>query len=63
MIAARLGVPVLPVRLRGIDLVLGQGRRMARPGRVDVRFGPHLRLRGTDYGTMAARLEAAVKAL
>ena len=42
MIAARLGVPVLPVRLRGIDLVLGQGRRMAaaRPGRRPVRPAP-----------------------
>ena len=63
MIAARLDVPVVPVRLRGLDAVLGQGQRMARPGRVHLRFGPHLCLRGTDYSAMAARLEAAVKAL
>ena len=36
---------------------------MARPGRVEVRFGPHLRLRGGDYVALAAQLEAAVKAL
>ena len=63
MIAARLDVPVVPVRLRGLDVVLGHGQHMARPGRVEVRFGPHLRLRGGDYAALAARLEAAVKAL
>ncbi len=63
LIAARLGVPVVPVRLRGLDAVLGLGRHMARPGRVEVRFGPHLRLQGVDYTEQAARLEAAVKAL
>ena len=63
MIAARLDVPVIPVRLRGLDGVLGEGQRLPRPGRVEVRFGPHLRLRGGDYAGKAARLEAAVKAL
>jgi long-chain acyl-CoA synthetase len=63
MIAARLDTPVVPVRLRGLDMVLGEGQRMARPGRVEVRFGPHLKLRGGDYTALAAQLEAAVKAL
>jgi long-chain acyl-CoA synthetase len=63
LIAARLGVPVVPVRLRGLDSVLGQGQRMAHPGRVEVIFGPQLRLSGGDYTDLAAQLEAAVKAL
>ena len=63
MIAARLDVPVVPVRLRGLDMVLGEGQRMPRPGRVEVRFGPHLRLSGGDYAALAARLETAVNAL
>ena len=63
MLAARLDVPVVPVRLRGVDRVLGRGLRMARPGRVAVRFGPPRRLTGSDYAAMAADLEAAVKAL
>ena len=63
MLAARLDVPVIPVRLRGVDLVLGQGQRMARPGRVTVRFGPPLHLQGTDYIGMAKELESVVKAL
>jgi long-chain acyl-CoA synthetase len=63
MIASRLGIPVIPVRLRGMDVVLGVGQRMARPGRVEVRFGPPLRLEGQDYRAMAAELEAAVRKL
>jgi|TARA_B100002003_G_scaffold248738_2_gene283216 long-chain acyl-CoA synthetase len=63
LIAARLGVPVVPVRLRGLDAVLGLGHRMAHPGRVEVTFGAQLRLSGSDYTGLTARLEAAVKAL
>ena len=63
MLASRLDVPVVPVRLRGVDRVMGRGLRMARPGRVGVRFGPPRRLAGSDYVAMAADLEAAVKAL
>jgi 1-acyl-sn-glycerol-3-phosphate acyltransferase len=63
MIASRLGIPVIPVRLRGMDVVLGIGQRMARPGRVEVRFGPPLRLEGEDYKLMAADLETAVRKL
>ena len=63
MLAARLDVPVIPVRLRGVDRVLGRELRMARPGRVRVSFGPPQRLAGSDYTAMAAELEAAVKAL
>ena len=60
MIAARLDVPVVPVRIRGLDSVLGVGQRMARPGRVQVRFGRPFRLRGADHGALTATLEAAV---
>ena len=63
MLAARLDVPVVPVRLRGVDTVLGEGQRMARPGRVEIRFGPAQRLRDSDYGAMAAQLENAVNTL
>ena len=39
MMAARLGVPVVPVRVEGVDRVLHQSWKMARPGRVRVIFG------------------------
>jgi long-chain acyl-CoA synthetase len=63
MIASRLGVPVVPVRLRGLDAVWGEGQRMARPGRVTVQFGPHLRLHGDDYRSLASELKAAVEGM
>jgi len=63
MIASRLGAPVVPVKLEGIDRVLGVGARMARPGRVRVAFGAPLRLVGDDYEALARQVEAAVRAL
>ncbi len=63
MIASRLGAPVVPVRIDGLQHVLGVGRRMARPGRVRVAFGAPLRLVGEDHEALARQVEAAVKAL
>jgi long-chain acyl-CoA synthetase len=63
MIASRLGVPVVPVRLEGLEKVLHQSWRMARPGRVRVAFGEAMWLTGDDYEVLASRVEAAVKAL
>jgi long-chain acyl-CoA synthetase len=39
MIGARLDVPVVPVRLEGVDRVLHQKAKMATPGPVRVAFG------------------------
>ena len=63
MIAARLEVPVVPVRLEGLDRVLHQSWKFPRRGRARVTFGAPMSLKGNDYAEMAARLEAAVKAL
>jgi len=63
MIGARLGVPVVPVRLVGVDRVLHQKARFPTPGRVIVRFGAPLRLEGDDYPALARQVEAAVRAL
>ncbi|HMF97481.1 MAG TPA: 1-acyl-sn-glycerol-3-phosphate acyltransferase, partial [Vicinamibacterales bacterium] len=63
MIASRLGVPVVPVRIEGLQHVLGVGSHMARPGRVRVAFGQPLRLTGDDYSALADRVEQAVRAL
>jgi long-chain acyl-CoA synthetase len=63
MMAARLGVPVVPVRLEGLDRVLHQKMKMAKPGRVRVAFGEPLRLSGEDYVALAKRVEEAVRAL
>ena len=58
-----LELPVVPVRLDGLDRVLHTGWHMARPGRVRVAFGPAMRLPGDDYEALSARVEDAVRAL
>jgi long-chain acyl-CoA synthetase len=63
MIASRLNVPVVPVRLEGLDQVLHPSWKMARPGRVGVTFGAPLRLAGEDYEALARQVENAVRAL
>ena len=63
MIASRLGVPVVPVRIDGLQHVLGVGAHMARPGRVRVAFGDAMRLTGDDYAALAEKVEQAVRGL
>ena len=63
MIGARLEVPVVPVRLEGLDRVLHQRAKMATPGPVRIAFGAPLRLKGDDYAALAREVEAAVRAL
>jgi long-chain acyl-CoA synthetase len=63
MIASRLGVPVVPVRIEGLDKVLHPSWRMARPGPVRVAFGEPMRLVGEDYESLAKQVEDAVRAL
>jgi long-chain acyl-CoA synthetase len=63
MIASRLDVPVVPVRLEGVDRVLHRTWHMARPGHVRVTFGPPMRLAGTDYEALAKQVEDAVRSL
>ena len=63
MMAARLGVPVVPLRIRGSNRVLHPDWRMARPAFVKVRIGEPLRLEGEDYAALARVLEERVRAL
>jgi long-chain acyl-CoA synthetase len=63
MIGAKLHVPVVPVRLEGLEKVLHQKARMATPGRVRVRFGAPLELHGEDYAALTQQVEDAVRRL
>jgi long-chain acyl-CoA synthetase len=63
MIASRLELPVVPVRIEGADRVLHPTWKMARPGVVHVTFGPPMRLHGDDYAALAKQVEEAVRAL
>jgi len=61
ILASRLEIPVVPVRIDGADQVLKVGWNFARPGRVRVTFGPPITLRGDDYATLARQVEDAVR--
>ncbi|MEQ1573793.1 MAG: AMP-binding protein [Vicinamibacterales bacterium] len=63
MIASRLDIPVVPIRVEGVDRILHPKSRMARPGRIRIAFGAPMRLGGDDYAALAARVEAQVRNL
>jgi long-chain acyl-CoA synthetase len=63
MIASKLEVPVVPVRIHGLDHVLHKTWKMARPGRICIVFGPPIRLTGTNYLAQAKEVEEAVRNL
>jgi long-chain acyl-CoA synthetase len=63
MIASRLGIPVVPVRLDGLDRVLPTNSYLIKPGTVRVAFGAPLSLRGDDYAALALQVEEKVRSL
>jgi long-chain acyl-CoA synthetase len=63
MIGSRLDIPIVPVRIDGVNRVLPVQGTFARPGPVRVAFGAPIRLRGDDYASMASTVERAVRAM
>jgi long-chain acyl-CoA synthetase len=63
MMAARLALPVVPVRLEGLERVWHKSWNRPRRGRVRVTFGAPLRLDGQDFRALAAEVERAVRSL
>lgn len=63
MMASRLRVPVVPVRLVGLEKILHKTWKMAAPGRAAVYIGKPLHLEGDDYAALAKSAEEAVKSL
>lgn len=63
MLASRLHLPVVPVRLEGLERVLHKDAKFPTPGRASVKFGPPLHLEGDDYAALAKRVESAVQSL
>jgi long-chain acyl-CoA synthetase len=63
MIGSRLDIPIVPVRIEGVNRVLPVHGTFARPGPVRVAFGAPIRLHGDDYAAMASTVERAVRAL
>ena len=64
LLAVRLGVPVVPVRIDGLFRVLSAADRWPKPGPVSLTFGVPLRFHeNEDYREATARIEEAVRAL
>jgi long-chain acyl-CoA synthetase len=61
MIASRLDVPIVPVRLEGLDRVLHQTWKFPVRGPVRVTFLPPMSLTGNDYAGIAGEVEEAVR--
>jgi long-chain acyl-CoA synthetase len=63
MIASKLDVPVVPVRLEGLDRILHPSWKFPKRGRARVVFGPPISLQGHDYASLSATIQSAVRAL
>ena len=63
MIASRLGVPVVPVRVRGLNKVLNRRSRWPTISRASCAFGAPISLTGNDYGALAERVRQALESL
>jgi len=63
LIGSKMRVPVVPLRLRGVDRLLPRGSKMIHPGEVEVTFGSAMELKGDNYVALAQQVEAAVRAL
>jgi long-chain acyl-CoA synthetase len=63
MMAARLSLKIVPIRIAGLDRVLNRKAHFPTPGHVTVRFGHALTFQSEDYASIALTVEAAVRAL
>ena len=63
MIASKLDIPVVPIRIDGMNRVLNPRWKMAKMASVRIAFGPPLHLTGTNYLALARQVETAVRKL
>lgn len=63
LIASRVKLPVVPIRLRGVDRVWARTAKGPRPGRVEVHIGAPITLEGESYSGLAQKLEDVIRVL
>lgn len=62
LLAVELDVPVVPVRIEGLERILPKGRTLPRRGRATITFGRPLRFEaGTSYNAATTEIEEAVR--
>jgi long-chain acyl-CoA synthetase len=64
LLAVELGLPVVPVHLKGIDRVMPMGARWPRRGTIEISFGQPLRFaRDDEYASAADAIREAIAIL
>jgi long-chain acyl-CoA synthetase len=63
LMASRLSLPVVPVRLRGLEQVLHKAARRVTPGSVQIIFGAPIRLTTRDWREFVQQVQDAVERL
>ncbi len=63
LIASRLQLPLIPIRLRGLHRVLHRTATWPHPGPVEVNFGPPVTRKGETYPALAQKLEEVIRNL
>ena len=63
MLASRLRIPVVPVRIEGLERVLHKTAKFPAPGRARVKLGAPINVEGEDYAALAKEIQEAVENL
>lgn len=63
MIASRLRLPIVPIRVRGTRCILPPHTKMHHPGPVEVNIGPFIEPGNGSYTALAQRVEEAIRHL
>jgi long-chain acyl-CoA synthetase len=63
MIASHLRLPVVPVRIWGLERVLHRNAKFPTPGPVEVKIGAPMLLHGESFQALAQQVEEAVRDL
>jgi long-chain acyl-CoA synthetase len=63
MVAKQMRIPVIPIRLKGLDKVWHRNTIWPRPGPVEVHIGVPVSLKGDSYTALVKQVEDAVREL
>lgn len=63
LIASRLHLPVVPIRLRGVDRILPRYGKVLHPGPVEINIGRPIEPGQESYPALAQRVEEAIRNL
>ena len=63
MIGSRLAIPVVPVRIAGVEKILHHTWKFPKRGAARVTFGAPMSLKGNEYAALAGQVESAVREL